>query len=87
MNLTREERETTIRKSEASDSWDVWTCSEIFKRQMERKGWPMKQDHQRGWSCEVPLRLVSFRRWDSPKRQFGGKAPGVSGTSETEPAS
>ena len=86
MNLTREERETTIRKSEADDSWDVWTLSEIVKRQLERKGYPMAPDHQRGWSCTVPERLITFRRWDSPKREFKGKRHDTRAVPDVEPA-
>ena len=59
--LTREEREILIRKSDAADNFDLVTTSPIWKARLEKLGWPLKPDHQGGWSCLLPENAITIR--------------------------
>ena len=63
MALTREERETIIRRSDADDSWDVWCDPGVFRRLMERRGWRHTAEGEGFY--RIPLdcvRIASARR-------------------------
>jgi hypothetical protein len=65
MNLTREERETIIRCSDADDGWIISTASPKYIRKFTKLGY---QEDSAGLSLNgykdfaVPRNLVSFRR-------------------------
>jgi hypothetical protein len=65
MILTREERETIIRTSDADGRWVISTASPRFIRKFTKLGYQMNTSRLNldGYnSFEVPLNLVSFRR-------------------------
>ncbi len=70
MTLTREERETIFRTSDADDHWAISTASPKFIRKFQKLGYQNDDDVlcPGGYrSFKVPLNLVSFRK--SPKKQ------------------
>ena len=65
MALTREERETIVRTSDADDAWVVSTASPRFIRKFTKLDYPENSaasnlDGYRDFA--VPRNLVSFRR-------------------------
>ena len=65
MDLTREERETIIRISDAEDSWSILTASPKFIRKFAKLGYEVDDTTAtpEEYKCfKVPLNLVSFRR-------------------------
>ena len=65
MALTREERETIVRTSDADDGWVISTASPKFIRKFTKLGYQegivgSKVDGYRDFT--VPRNLVSFRR-------------------------
>ena len=61
MKLTREERETLYRKSEADNDWDAWTLTKRVAEKWRKKGYEVKEDHQGGWSTRVRAVTVARR--------------------------
>jgi len=66
MTLSREERETIIRRDDVTDTWAVYTCSPVMKRKLDRiaEAWgvsPRRVDKW-GWEYTLPDGAVSFRR-------------------------
>jgi hypothetical protein len=65
MILTREERETIIRTSDADDGWSISTASPRFIRKFTKLGYKkdasaLNLDSYSNFT--IPLNLVSFRR-------------------------
>ena len=71
--LTKEERETVYRISEADKEWDCWTFSQTTVDLWKRQGYDVKKDHQGGWFTRIPKGKIKPRRkvskeW-SPERK------------------
>jgi hypothetical protein len=64
--LTREERETIIRRSDADDTWLFSTLSPVVARQLERKGWAMQREGD-SWSCRIPRTGITIRKAEPRK--------------------
>jgi len=65
MNLTREERETIVRISDADNYWLISTASPKHIRKFIKLGYPQQTAalHLGGYQdFSVPRNLVSFRR-------------------------
>ena len=58
MKLTREERETIIRTSDADETWEVYTDSATWQARLKRRGWGPGPD---GRTFKLPLKAVSVR--------------------------
>ncbi len=85
--LTREERETQLLTNEAADSWDFWTSSARWARKVERLGYPVKKDHQGGWSCKIPLHRITIRSAEASKRRISPASLAALARSRIEPKS
>jgi hypothetical protein len=65
MTLTREERETIVRTSDADDGWVISTASPKFIRKFTKLGYREKSagsDVEGYRDFAIPRNLVSFRR-------------------------
>jgi hypothetical protein len=65
MNLTREERETIVRTSDADDGWIISTASPKYIRKFTKLGYQESPDSSglNGYrDFTVPRNPVSFRR-------------------------
>ncbi|MGW8179090.1 MAG: hypothetical protein ACWGQW_10045 [bacterium] len=65
MNLTREERETIVRTSDADDGWIISTASPKYIRKFTKLGYQQDADSSDldGYrDFMVPGNLISFRR-------------------------
>ena len=65
MNLTREERETIVRTSDADDGWIISTASPKYIRKFTKLGYQESPDSSglKGYrDFTVPRNLVSFQR-------------------------
>ena len=65
MNLTREERETIVRTSDADNNWIISTASPKYIRKFTKLGYRESSDSfgLNGYrDFAVPRNLVSFRR-------------------------
>jgi hypothetical protein len=66
MTLTREERETIVRTSDADRCWVISTASPKYIRKFSKLGYPTDASCVKvaGYSCFiVPPNVVSFRRF------------------------
>lgn len=65
-DLSREERETIIRRSDADKTWTIHTSSPIVARKLEKlcdaMGITLTKISEWTWMCIVPLSCVSLRR-------------------------
>ena len=64
-DLSREERETVIIRSDADQVWRIATSSPVvlrrlWKRYRDAGVWP-RQISEWTWTLDIPLRCVSFR--------------------------
>jgi hypothetical protein len=73
MVLTREERETIVRTSDADDCWVISTASPKFIRRFTKLGYQTDDrvlNPAEYRSFKVPLNLVTFRR---PRKKLSEK--------------
>jgi hypothetical protein len=61
VKLTREERETIVRTSEADDHWEVYTDSPVMAARLKRRGWTPLADGD-GRTFRVPRAAITIRK-------------------------
>ena len=64
-NYTREERETTMTRSEAGDHWSIYTASPVMARRLTKLaaawGVEVQPYGDSGIVVDLPLKAISFR--------------------------
>jgi hypothetical protein len=60
MTLTREERETIVRTSEADDTWEVYTDSRAMAARLRKRGWQPLPGGD-GRTFRLPLKAITIR--------------------------
>jgi hypothetical protein len=58
LRLTKEERETIIRTSEADATWEIFTDSPVMQRRLLRRGWSASPD---GRTFTLPRKALTIR--------------------------
>ena len=68
--LTRDERETIIRRTDADTSWDVFTDNAALLRQLAKKGWKPTAEGTRFFSLPLSAVKIRSRKSVETKRQI-----------------
>ena len=68
--LIRDERETIIRRTDADNSWDVFTDNSALLRQLAKKGWKPTAEGTRFFSLPLAAIKVRSRKSVENKRQI-----------------
>jgi len=58
----RQERETIITFNEAEETARIWTASESVYKQLKKRGYFPREDHEDSATFEVPKKSISIRK-------------------------